>query len=67
MEENPSDQKVFLGDSEPSRQANATKYSPIEHFNLFLDENAICHLCTERDRCADQNGVAEFQDITLEK
>ena len=36
MEENPRDQKVFLGDSEPSRQANAA--------NIHLLNISICFL-----------------------
>lgn len=66
VEENPRDQKVFLGDAEPSRQANAA--------NIHLLNISICFLM--KMQCATyalkQTGiitkmVLQGFKITLEK
>lgn len=66
IEENPNGEKHFLGDTGPSREANAAN-STTEHFNLFIDQNVIHSLCLETNRYANQNGVAGFQDVALEE
>lgn len=40
VEENPNEEKHFVGDTGPSRQAN-TANSVTKHFNLFIDQNVI--------------------------
>ena len=66
IEENPNGEKQFLGDTGPSREANAAN-SATEHFNLFIDQNVIQSFCLETNRYANQNGVAGFQDVGLEE
>ena len=63
MEENPSDQKVFPGDAGTSGQANAANIHLLNISICFFEENAMCDLCTETNRYANQNGLAGFQDI----
>lgn len=66
IEENPNGEKHFLGDTGPSREANAAN-STTEHFNLFIDQNVIHSFWLETNRYANQNGVAGFQDVALEE
>ena len=66
IEENPNGEKHFLGDTGPSREANAAN-STTEHFNLFIDQNVIHSFCLESNRYANQNGVVGFQDVALEE
>ena len=40
IEQNPNGAKHFLGDTGPSREANAAN-STTEHFNLFIYQNVI--------------------------
>lgn len=66
VEENPNAEKNFVGDTGPSRQANAAN-SVTEHFGLFIDHNVIHSFCLETNRYANQNGVAGFQAVELEE
>ena len=66
IEENPNGEKPFLGDTGPSREANAANSSS-EHFNLSIDQNMIHSFCLETNRYATQNGVVGFQDVGLEE
>ena len=66
VEENPNAEKNFVGDTGPSRQANAAN-SVTEHFRLFIDHNVIHSFCLETNRYANQNGVAGFQAVELEE
>ena len=66
IEENPNGEKQFLGDTGPSREANAAN-SATEHFNFFTDQSVIQSFCLETNRYANQNGVAGFQDVGLEE
>ena len=34
--------------------------SPMDHFNLFIDENTTRHFCTETNKFANQNGFRGF-------
>lgn len=60
IEENPNREKCLVGDTGPSRQANAAN-SPTEHFNLFIDENVIESFCLETNRYANQMVLLVFK------
>ena len=55
--------KYVIGHTGPSRQAANVANSPMDHFNLFIDENTtghVQHVCTERNKFANQNGFEGF-------